>query len=220
MTHTSIDLPAALYYADLLDHGEWINYATRAEAVGELRRLHAESEQHLQELRLYRITVENREARIAELKEQLAAAQQGVQPDVCAQEVFNEGVSIGLFDIPKHTANAICSGINAATGAHVDWHYIGGRVHLKALPATHPTTQGLDADMFWDADDPEICQTSINNVVVEVDSCRGLKVGDTITVQRAVKLPDLEVRITMVPDSEGNGDLEWEELAAKATQGG
>lgn len=87
-------------------------------------------------------------------------------------------------------------------------------------PATHPTAQGLDADMFWDADDPEICQTSINNVVVEVDSCRGLKVGDTVTIQRAVKLPDLEVRITMVPDSEGNGDLEWEELAAQAKQGG
>lgn len=46
----------------------------------ELRRLHAEAEQHLQELRSYRITVENREARIAELESQLAAAQQGVQP--------------------------------------------------------------------------------------------------------------------------------------------
>lgn len=79
--------------------------------------------------------------------------------------------------------------------------------------------QGLDADMFWDADDPEICQKSINNVVVEVDSYRGLKVGDTVTIQRAKRLPDLEVRITMVPDIEGNGDLEWEELAAQATQG-
>lgn len=34
----------------------------------ELRRLHAESELHLQELRSYRIAVENREARIAELE--------------------------------------------------------------------------------------------------------------------------------------------------------
>lgn len=74
-----------------------------------------------------------------------AAAQQAVQADACAQDVFNDGVSIGLFDIPKHTANAICSGINAVTGARVDWHDIGGRVHLKALPATHPTQQGMDA---------------------------------------------------------------------------
>lgn len=56
-----------------------------AAAAAELRRLHAESEQHLQELRSYRITVENREARIVELEKQLAAAQQGVQPDVRAR---------------------------------------------------------------------------------------------------------------------------------------
>lgn len=55
-------------------------------------------------------------------------------PD-CNQEVFNNGVSVGLFDIPKETAEAICLGISAATGARVDWHYIAGRVHIKALPA-------------------------------------------------------------------------------------
>lgn len=42
--------------------------ALAAAAAAELRRLHTESEQHLQELRSYRITVENREARIAELE--------------------------------------------------------------------------------------------------------------------------------------------------------
>jgi hypothetical protein len=56
--------------------------------------------------------------------------------EVCAQDVFEKGQSIGLFDIPKHTANEICAGISAATGARVDWHYIGGRVHMKALAAT------------------------------------------------------------------------------------
>ena len=49
---------AAIYYADLLENGEWINYATRAESAAELRRQHA---------------------RIAELEAQLAAAQQAVQ---------------------------------------------------------------------------------------------------------------------------------------------
>ena len=90
-----------------------------------------------------------------------------------------------------------------------------------AIAATHPTQQGLEPTMFWDADDPERCESSINNVVVEVDNCRGLRVGDIVTIQRAVRLPNLEVRITQCPDAEGNGDLEWDEVvAAQAKQGG
>lgn len=50
-----------------------------AAAARELRRLHAESELHMQELRSYRITVESREARIVELEGKLAAVQQGDQ---------------------------------------------------------------------------------------------------------------------------------------------
>ena len=53
----------------------------------------------------------------------------------CDSELFESGVSVGLFDMPKWTAEALCKGIAAATGARVDWHYIGGRVHVKALPA-------------------------------------------------------------------------------------
>ena len=56
-------------------------------------------------------------------------------PPPCDQELFDQGVSVGLFDIPKWTAEALCRGIAAATEARVDWHYIGGRVHIKALPA-------------------------------------------------------------------------------------
>ena len=78
----------------------------------------------------------------------------------------------------------------------------------------------LTPTMFWDADEPESCQTSINNVVVEVDGYRGLSVGDEVLIQRAVSIPDATVRITMVPDREGNGDLEWEELPVQAANGG
>ncbi|AQZ99360.1 hypothetical protein B5M06_14975 [Comamonas kerstersii] len=93
--------------------------------------------------------------------------------------------------------------------------------HAAHLAATHPTPQGLDADMFWDADDPERCESSINNVVVEAYSYRGLKVGDIVTILRAARLPGLEVRVTQVPDAEGNGDLEWDVIdAAQAKQGG
>ena len=53
----------------------------------------------------------------------------------CDSELFESGVSVGLFDMPKWTAEALCKGLAAATGARVDWHYNGGRVHVKALPA-------------------------------------------------------------------------------------
>lgn len=59
-----------------------------------------------------------------------------VSADKCARDVYEHGQSIGYFDIPKETANAICEGINSVTGARVDWHYFAGRVHMKALAAT------------------------------------------------------------------------------------
>lgn len=61
-------------------------------------------------------------------------------PPPCNQDVFDNGMSVGLFDIPKWTAEAICTGIANATRAPVDWHYVGGRVHIKAMPA--PAAQG------------------------------------------------------------------------------
>lgn len=56
-------------------------------------------------------------------------------PEKCDQEVFERGVFVGLFDIPKHVANDLCKGISSATGTRVDWHYFGGRVRVMALPA-------------------------------------------------------------------------------------
>lgn len=138
-----------------------------------------------------------------QLKAQLAAAQQGVQP-VFYAVLSKDGESM------MHLHPAIAERDRAE-------HEKVGRTLLPLY--THPTQLGLDADMFWDADDPERCESSINNVVVEVDSYRGLKVGDIVTIQRAARLPDLEVRVTQVPDAEGNGDLEWEELATQAKQG-
>lgn len=64
-----------------------------------------------------------------------------IDPNECGQDVFNNGVSVGLFDIPKDTANAICVGISEATGVRLDWHYIAGRVHIKVLAATQPAAQ-------------------------------------------------------------------------------
>ncbi|MGA9616692.1 MAG: hypothetical protein WBR09_05925 [Serratia proteamaculans] len=51
----------------------------------------------------------------------------------CNREVYENGKSACLVDIPKETAEVICRGISAVTGCKVDWHYVGGRVHIKAL---------------------------------------------------------------------------------------
>lgn len=53
----------------------------------------------------------------------------------CDPEVYEKGVSVCLVSIPKETAEVICQNITAATGCKVDWHYFGGRVHIKALRA-------------------------------------------------------------------------------------
>ena len=67
-------------------------------------------------------------------------------PPPCDQELFDQGVSVGLFDIPKWTAEALCRGIAAATEARVDWHYIAGRVHIKALPAARAPADSVLED--------------------------------------------------------------------------
>ncbi len=51
----------------------------------------------------------------------------------CDPEVYEKGVSVCLVAIPKETAEVVCQNIAAATGCKVDWHYFGGRVHIKAL---------------------------------------------------------------------------------------
>lgn len=86
-----------------------------------------------------------------------ASAQQVVRAfskDVCADDVYERGQSIGLFDIPKETANAICTGISAATGALVDWHYVGGRVHMKALAAPAPSASPEPVVLYGGGETP------------------------------------------------------------------
>lgn len=51
----------------------------------------------------------------------------------CDPEVYEKGASACLVAIPKETAEVICKGISAVTGCKIDWHYIGGRVNIKAL---------------------------------------------------------------------------------------
>ncbi|HIC9076944.1 TPA: DUF551 domain-containing protein [Klebsiella aerogenes] len=65
----------------------------------------------------------------------MALAAMGSEPVIadCDPEVYEKGVSVCLVAIPKETAEVICQNITAATGCKVDWHYFGGRVHIKGL---------------------------------------------------------------------------------------
>ncbi len=52
----------------------------------------------------------------------------------CNRNVFKHGESMGFFDMPKEEAEIFCADLTKETGRLHDWHYIGGRVHVKALP--------------------------------------------------------------------------------------
>ena len=55
--------------------------------------------------------------------------------DKCDPDVFERGITACVLAISKHEAEAICRGVSAATGCKVDWHFVGGRVHIKVLCA-------------------------------------------------------------------------------------
>lgn len=57
-------------------------------------------------------------------------------PD-CDKDIFENGVSLGFFDMPKEEAEAACIRLTEETGFKHDWHYVGGRVHMKR--AKEPT---------------------------------------------------------------------------------
>ena len=136
-TSGAADLPEALRLFTAADgKTELFNlpgYPLMVRAV-DFNRVHAESE-----MRRTALLDEMQKAALAAGQATAAPAEPdptpGDHPQPCDSELFESGVSVGLFDIPQWTAEALCKGIAAATGARVDWHYIGGRVHVKALPA-------------------------------------------------------------------------------------
>ncbi|WP_232244438.1 hypothetical protein [Pseudomonas putida] len=72
----------------------------------------------------------------------------------CADDVFKNGVSACLVgDVPKHAAETICQSLSAVTGWKIDWHYFGGRTHIKALaPAPQPHAEPIAwivGTAFW-----------------------------------------------------------------------
>ena len=52
----------------------------------------------------------------------------------CDKDVYSHGVSLGLFDMKKEKAEALCIAETERTGRKHDWHYAAGWVCIKALP--------------------------------------------------------------------------------------
>lgn len=52
----------------------------------------------------------------------------------CDLDVYKHGELIGVYDMPKEAAEALRHQLTKETGRLHDWHYVGGRVVMKALP--------------------------------------------------------------------------------------
>jgi hypothetical protein len=55
----------------------------------------------------------------------------------CDEDVYTYGESVGVYDMKKDEAEAYCQSLTAESDTHnYDWHYFGGRVHVKRLSRT------------------------------------------------------------------------------------
>ena len=52
----------------------------------------------------------------------------------CDQDVFERGDFVGLYNITKDQAEAMCERLTEQTGDKHDWHYVAGRVRVLRLP--------------------------------------------------------------------------------------
>lgn len=85
------------------------------------------------------------------------AAQGDLAP--CDPEVFKHGVSVGLFAASKEVAEAACVIATEITGRKFDWHYIAGRVHVKAAKE-HPEQPAPVPTCEWHEDEDGVWETS------------------------------------------------------------
>ena len=65
-------------------------------------------------------------------------------PGACDEAIYRNGVSYGVFDLSKAEAEEACKKLTEETGNKHDWHYFGGRVHIKFMPLDRAAKQGVD----------------------------------------------------------------------------
>lgn len=81
--------------------------------------------------------------------------------------------------------------------------------YAAPIPQQPAEQAPIEADMFWNHDDAEKLYFSIDEFLND-EICDGtpLEVGDTRTIQCALRLPNIEIRITAVHDEECEADYE------------
>jgi hypothetical protein len=66
----------------------------------------------------------------------------------------------------------------------------------------------LEPNLFWNDNDPEFSYYSISDVVLEeYQNAFDIELGQEIEIHRAIRLPNVTVRITKLSD---DGDIDWE----------
>jgi hypothetical protein len=93
--------------------------------------------------------------------------------------------------------------------------YVLALLQSPALPVGEMT-----ADMFWNHDDAEQLYSSIEEFLND-EICNGapLEVGHTRTIQRAVRLPNIEIRVTSIDEESCEAEYEVVQAASGITQG-
>jgi hypothetical protein len=82
-----------------------------------------------------------------------------------------------------------------------------GQSHIEQARAAIAALQAEpqpEADMFWDGDDGESFGHSIQDLIAERD------VGEVVTVDRAMRLPSIKVRV--ISGETDEDDNTWEEV--------
>lgn len=119
-----------------------------------------------------------------------------------------------------HTAEAICQGIDAKQTKNEartwpDWRTVAPGKAIEHVRSGEPSAT-LVPDMFWNNDDAEKQYGSIDEFLND-EICNGsLEVGDVRTVQRGVRLPNIDIKVTAIDDEKC--EAEWEVVSAPATQ--
>lgn len=135
--------------------------------------------------------------------------------DMCDHEVFEKGASACLVDIPKDAAEIICRGISAATGCMIDWHYVGGRVHIKALRTAPPAPPVADDSLPYD---PQIAeyeqmmeaeQAQADTTSQQFESLAGKAVSGWIPCSE--RMPPENTGVLVATEFDGPGDwrMKW-----------
>ena len=89
-----------------------------------------------------------------------------------------------------------------ASHVRPEWRDGWNACFIAALAALQAEPQP-EADMFWDSDDGESFGHSIQDLIAERD------VGEVVTVDRAMRLPSIKVRVI---SGETDEDNTWEEV--------